>query len=436
MSSKTELTTLTEENLYKQPEEIFDVIQKIGEGSFGSVYKSIHKETNQILAIKQVAVDSDLQEIIKEISIMQQCHSPYIVKYYGSFFKDTTLWIVMEYCSLGSVSDIIKLRKKTLTEDEIACILSDVLKGLEYLHRKKMIHRDIKAGNVLLNSEGHAKLADFGITAQLTHNITKCNTMIGTPYWMAPEVILEIGYDSLADIWSLGVTALEMAEGKPPYADIHPMRALFMIPTRPPPSFQELDKWSAPFIDFVSVCLVKNRVERAKATDLRYHEFIMTGKGPNVLSEIISDVNSIKNKQSNNVSKSSEENNKKNVGKDDDTLKDVCCGKSDEQFGQSMNTTKINLTNGKQYGSRGSKELGKEVHELGTSNFDNMAMSISDFFDFKVLSVLNYDELQQLMMKLDTEMEKEINELRERYLLKEKPILDAINGKRNRQQNF
>lgn len=270
---------------------------------------------------------------------MQQCDSPYVVKYYGSYFKNTDLWvnlysllrfqssrlssspskiaerrasvtrrtrrrsnefsffqIVMEYCGAGSVSDIMRLRKKTLQEDEIATILSDTLKGLEYLHLRRKIHRDIKAGNILLNNEGHAKLADFGVAGQLTvsrsmrgvvgakplsslwycrqDTMAKRNTVIGTPFWMAPEVIQEIGYDCVADIWSLGITALEMAEGKPPYGDIHPMRAIFMIPTKPPPSFREPDQWSPEFIDFVSGCLVKNPEERATATELLQHEFI------------------------------------------------------------------------------------------------------------------------------------------------------------------
>lgn len=270
----SELKKLSEESLTRQPEEVFDIICKLGEGSYGSVYKALHKESGQVLAIKQVPVDTDLQEIIKEISIMQQCDSPYVVKYYGSYFKNTDLWIVMEYCGAGSVSDIMRLRKKTLSEDEIATILSDTLKGLEYLHLRRKIHRDIKAGNILLNSEGHAKLADFGVAGQLTDTMAKRNTVIGTPFWMAPEVIQEIGYDCVADIWSLGITALEMAEGKPPYGDIHPMRAIFMIPTKPPPSFRKPDQWSSEFIDFVSVCLVKNPEERATASDLLQHVFI------------------------------------------------------------------------------------------------------------------------------------------------------------------
>lgn len=179
----SELKKLSEESLTRQPEEVFDTICKLGEGSYGSVYKALHKESGQVLAIKQVPVDTDLQEIIKEISIMQQCDSPYVVKYYGSYFKNTDLWIVMEYCGAGSVSDIMRLRKKALTEDEIATILSDTLKGLEYLHLRRKIHRDIKAGNILLNSEGHAKLADFGVAGQLTDTMAKRNTVIGKCYF-------------------------------------------------------------------------------------------------------------------------------------------------------------------------------------------------------------------------------------------------------------
>ena len=180
----------------------------------------------------------------------------------------------MEYCGGGSVSDIMRLRKKTLTEEEISTILKDTLEGLVYLHARRKIHRDIKAGNILLNSEGHGKLADFGVAGQLTDTMAKRNTVIGTPFWMAPEVIQEIGYDCLADIWSLGITALEMAEGKPPYGDIHPMRAIFMIPTKPPPSFRNPDRWTPEFIDFVSRCLVKNPEHRSTASALLQHDFI------------------------------------------------------------------------------------------------------------------------------------------------------------------
>ena len=184
--------TFFDENNTERPlTEIFNMEFKIGKGSYGSVYKAVHRESAQSYAIKQIPLDSeDFEDIIKEISIMQQCDSPFIVKYYASYFKVTDLWIVMEYCIAGSVCDIMKLLQITFSEEQIGPILSDTLKGLEYLHLKKKIHRDIKAGNILLDVFGNAKLADFGVAGQLSDTMSKRNTVIGTPYWMAPEVLI------------------------------------------------------------------------------------------------------------------------------------------------------------------------------------------------------------------------------------------------------
>ncbi|CAF3340126.1 unnamed protein product [Rotaria socialis] len=284
---------LTEENLAQSMENVLEIVCKIGKGSYGNVFKAKHRETGHFLAIKQIPVESDLQEIVKEISIMKQCDSPYIVKYFGSYFKESDLWIVMEYCGAGSVSDIIKLRGKTLNEQEIAVILKYTLKGLEYLHLCSKIHRDIKAGNILLTNDGHAKLADFGVAGQLTDTMAKRNTMIGTPFWMAPEVIQEIGHGVLADIWSLGITTIEITEGKPPYSDIHPMRAIFMIPSRPPPTFKDTSRWTPALNDFVSKCLVKNPDARSTATELLNHEFIRNAKDISILKQMIDEVREI-----------------------------------------------------------------------------------------------------------------------------------------------
>lgn len=279
--------------LNKTPDEVFDVISKVGEGSYGSVHKALHKESGHTLAIKMVPVDTDLQEIIKEITIMQQCDSRHVVKYYGSYFKNSDLWIVMEYCGAGSVSDIMRLRRKTLNECEIGAILKDTLQGLSYLHGLKKIHRDIKAGNILLNMDGNAKLADFGVAGQITDTMAKRNTVIGTPFWMAPELIQEMGYDMKADIWSLGITAIEMAEGRPPHAEIHPMRAIFMIPTKPPPTFKVPEDWSELFRDFTTKCLVKNPEERTASEQLLKHDFIRMAKGPRVVREMIANAQDI-----------------------------------------------------------------------------------------------------------------------------------------------
>ncbi|XP_063217948.1 serine/threonine-protein kinase 3-like [Bacillus rossius redtenbacheri] len=476
-----ELKKLSEESLTRQPEEVFDIICKLGEGSYGSVYKALHKESGQVLAIKQVPVDSDLQEIIKEISIMQQCHSPWIVKYYGSYFHNTDLWIVMEYCGAGSVSDIMRLCQKTLTEEEIATILCDALKGLEYLHLRRKIHRDIKAGNILLNSEGHAKLADFGVAGQLTDTMAQRNTMIGTPFWMAPEVIQEIGYDCAVDIWSLGITALEMAEGKPPYGDIHPMRAIFMIPTKPPPSFRQPDKWSPEFIDFVSSCLVKSPEERASASELLQHDFIGNAKHPSILHQMIQEAQKIREDQA-----------QWGVGRRSNLLQfsvaqsqkvDDCDPGTMVELASDLHTMVINSYKDDATLKGGQTESKASPHRYHPMFLDHMdrtqaesnqvsAALSSDptacsrssdteslaapgdasppvgqsadqqyhkmVFDgrFEFLKFLNYEELRQRMENLDSEMEQEILALRRRYQKKHQPILNAMDQKRKRQQNF
>ncbi|XP_068626561.1 serine/threonine-protein kinase 4 isoform X2 [Battus philenor] len=477
----SELKKLSEESLTRQPEEVFDIICKLGEGSYGSVYKALHKESGQVLAIKQVPVDTDLQEIIKEISIMQQCDSPYVVKYYGSYFKNTDLWIVMEYCGAGSVSDIMRLRKKTLSEDEIATILIDTLKGLEYLHRRRKIHRDIKAGNILLNTEGHAKLADFGVAGQLTDTMAKRNTVIGTPFWMAPEVIQEIGYDCVADIWSLGITALEMAEGKPPYGDIHPMRAIFMIPTKPPPSFREPDQWSSEFIDFVSQCLVKNPQERATAEFLLNHEFIGNAKHPSILSTMIAEAREIRESQA--FRSAQQSSNAKTFGagegyseatmkQRDGTLVPARDGTATADLAADLGTMVINEpdlatmkrhdtdpkdTNRPKYRPLflehfEKKELGRSInngphaHQLppppqevrGAEAMASSAGAAGGGMQRALVEDGNFEfgELEARMARLDAEMEAEIEQLRARYDLKRRPILDAIHLKRKRQQNF
>ncbi|XP_072459512.1 serine/threonine-protein kinase 3 isoform X3 [Notamacropus eugenii] len=481
------LKKLSEDSLTKQPEEVFDVLEKLGEGSYGSVFKAIHKESGQVVAIKQVPVESDLQEIIKEISIMQQCDSPYVVKYYGSYFKNTDLWIVMEYCGAGSVSDIIRLRNKTLTEDEIATILKSTLKGLEYLHFMRKIHRDIKAGNILLNTEGHAKLADFGVAGQLTDTMAKRNTVIGTPFWMAPEVIQEIGYNCVADIWSLGITSIEMAEGKPPYADIHPMRAIFMIPTNPPPTFRKPELWSDEFTDFVKKCLVKSPEQRATATQLLQHPFIKNAKAVSILRDLITEAMEIKAKRHEEQQRELEE---EEENSDEDELDSHTMVKTGlESVGtmraintmsegaQTMiehNTTTLESDLGTMViNSEDEEEVDGTMKRNATSSqvqrpsfmdyFDkqdfknksheNCNLNIREPFpmsknvfpdnwkvpqdgDFDFLKNLSLEELQMRLKALDPMMEREIEELRQSYNAKRQPILDAMDAKKRRQQNF
>ena len=226
------------------------------------------------MAIKIIPVETDLQDLMKEISILKSCRSDYIVRYYGSYYKDNDLWIVMEYCGGGSLSDLMMKGKHPLREDEIRYVISEVLMGVAYLHENKKIHRDIKSGNILLTDNAVAKLADFGVSVQLDNTMSKRKTVIGTPFWMAPEVLQETSYNWKADIWSLGITAIELADGYPPYSNIHPLRAIIMIPNRPPPHLADESKWSKEFVDFVAQCLTKDPNQRPSAQQLLEHPFV------------------------------------------------------------------------------------------------------------------------------------------------------------------
>ncbi|KAI8919081.1 hypothetical protein PhCBS80983_g04651 [Powellomyces hirtus] len=280
---------LTHDELAGDPNRVFNVVGKLGEGSYGTVHKAMHVRTSQLCALKLIPAD-DVDDMEKEIGIMRGCESDYVVQFYGSWVWDRYLWIAMEYCGAGSVADVMRISGTTLREPQIAVICANTLHGLQYLHSRGKIHRDIKAGNILLTVNGAAKLADFGVAGQLSENNAKRTTVIGTPFWMAPEVIQEVGYNTLADIWSLGITAIEMAEGRPPYHKIHPMRAIFMIPTKPPPKLDNPSAWSDNFNDFIAKCLVKNPAQRPTAEELLKHPFITSAPGLSVLSETVSNV--------------------------------------------------------------------------------------------------------------------------------------------------
>ncbi|KAI1242646.1 hypothetical protein IHE44_0000183 [Lamprotornis superbus] len=279
---------------FPDPSDTWEIIETIGKGTYGKVFKVLNKKNGSKAAVKILDPVHDIDEEIEaEYNILKALSDhPNVVKFYGMYYKKDVkngdqLWLVLELCNGGSVTDLVKgflKRGERMNELIIAYILHEALMGLQHLHENKTIHRDIKGNNILLTTEGGVKLVDFGVSAQLTSTRLRRNTSVGTPFWMAPEVIaceqqLDSSYDARCDAWSLGITAIELGDGDPPLADLHPMRALFKIPRNPPPTLQQPELWSPEFNDFINKCLTKDYEKRPTVSALLQHDFIKQIEG-------------------------------------------------------------------------------------------------------------------------------------------------------------
>ncbi|XP_068261149.1 myosin-IIIa isoform X2 [Nyctibius grandis] len=279
---------------FPDPSDTWEIIETIGKGTYGKVFKVLNKKNGSKAAVKILDPIHDIDEEIEaEYNILKALSDhPNVVKFYGMYYKKDVkngdqLWLVLELCNGGSVTDLVKgflKRGERMNELIIAYILREALMGLQHLHENKTIHRDIKGNNILLTTEGGVKLVDFGVSAQLTSTRLRRNTSVGTPFWMAPEVIaceqqLDSSYDARCDAWSLGITAIELGDGDPPLADLHPMRALFKIPRNPPPTLQQPELWSPEFNDFINKCLTKDYEKRPTVSSLLQHDFIKQIEG-------------------------------------------------------------------------------------------------------------------------------------------------------------
>ena len=296
------------------PQERFELVRKLGQGAYGTVHLAQERaewvaqhaaaasgndgngadgrhspgnssslppeairEGRGVVAVKMIPLvtdDDELAQVHSEIATLRRLRHPNVVRHFATYQSLDSLWLAMEFCEGGSVDNVAQQLAAPLPERVIAYVCREVLQGLVYLHKQHIIHRDVKCGNLLLTQDGHVKLSDFGTSVQLLNTISKRNSFVGTLYWMAPETIMERDYDARADVWALGVTLIEMAEGRPPHFDLHYTRALFAIPRQDPPKLKEQAQWSEKMHTFLARCVVKEPKERPTAEELLDDPFV------------------------------------------------------------------------------------------------------------------------------------------------------------------
>nr|XP_019952901.1 PREDICTED: serine/threonine-protein kinase 10-like [Paralichthys olivaceus] len=278
------------------PNDLWEIVGELGDGAFGKVYKARNKETGALAAAKVIETKSEeeLEDYIVEIDILAKCDHQYIVKLLDAFYHENKLWIMIEFCPGGAVDATMLELDRCLTEPQIKVVCRQMLEALVYLHSMKIIHRDLKAGNILLMLDGDIKLADFGVSAKNTKTLQRRDSFIGTPYWMAPEVVMcetmkDAPYDYKADIWSLGITLIELAQIEPPHHELNPMRVLLKIAKSEPPTLEQPHKWSPEFKDFLKKCLDKNPETRPTAAPLLEHPFVRSVTSNRPLRELVAE---------------------------------------------------------------------------------------------------------------------------------------------------